>query len=94
MARAGGPSEVKAAWTGAAGARRYRLVAWVWRAGDRAEPVRSGRKVVGDFTRPPDPPLAFRVGADVVRVRLLVIAFAADGTELTRSNVARVSFGG
>jgi hypothetical protein len=83
---------VKAGWTGTEGARRYRLVAWAWQIGDGGELVRSARKVVGDFTRPPDPPLAFRVGADVVRVRLVVIAFAADGTELTRSNVARVSF--
>jgi hypothetical protein len=93
LARATGPAEVKVTWTGADGARRYRLFAWVWRAGDGTEPVRSARKLIGEFTRPPDSPLTFRVRADVVRVRLLVIAFAADGTELTRSNVARVSFG-
>jgi hypothetical protein len=87
-----GPSEVRVIWNGAEGALRYRLVAWVWRVSDGAEPVRSARKVIGEFTHPPDSPLAFRVRADVVRVRLLVIVFAADGTELTRSNFARVSF--
>jgi hypothetical protein len=92
VAREGGPSEVRVTWTGTPEARRYRLVAWVWRASDGAQLVRSARKVIGEFTRPPDSPLAFRVGADVVRVRLLVIAFSADGTELTRSNLARVSF--
>ncbi len=94
VARADGASAVKATWTGAVGARRYRLVAWVWRAGDGVDPVRSGRRIIGEFTHPPDAPLSFRVGADVVRVRLLVIAFAADGTELARSNVARVAVGG
>jgi hypothetical protein len=92
VARVAGPSEVEAAWTGTEGARRYRLVAWAWRISDGGELVRTARTVIGDFTRPPDPPLAFRVGADVVRVRLLVIAFAPDGSELTRSNAVRVSF--
>lgn len=94
MARADGPSAVRVSWTGAAGARRYRLLAWVWRAGEGEDPVRSARRIIGEFTHPPDSPLSFRVGADVVRVRLLVIAFAADGSELARSNVARVAFGG
>ena len=92
VARVAGPSEVKATWTGTPGALRYRLVAWVWRAGEDADAAPSARKVIGEFTRPPDSPLAFRVGADVVRVRLQVIAFAADGTRLAHSNFARVSF--
>jgi hypothetical protein len=90
VARAVSPTEVGASWTAAAGASRYVLVADRSSPAD-VDPLYPGSPVLGAFTRPPATPLIVRVGADVDQVRLLVVALRADGTELSRSNVARVT---
>jgi len=90
-AKAVGPSEVGALWTGTPGARRYILVASSSRDGAAADPVYPGSAIIGTFTRPPDKPLFFRIRSGVVELRLLVVALNADGAEISRSNVATVS---
>lgn len=89
-ARRTGPSEVGASWTGVQGAARYILVATASRDGAARDPIYPGAPVIGEFTHPPVKPLHFRVGPDVIQIRLLVVALSADGAVIGRSNIATV----
>jgi hypothetical protein len=91
-ARRVGPSEVGALWSGTPGARRYVLRGSSATDGPATDPVHPGSPIIGAFTRPPTEPLVFRVGKDVVEIRLLVVALDGDGVEIGRSNIATVSF--
>lgn len=90
-ARRTGASEVGASWTSVSGAVSYVLVARASTDGTARDPIYPGSPVIGEFTHPPLKPLLFRVGPDVVQVRLLVVALSADGRVIGRSNIATVN---
>lgn len=85
-------AQVGLSWTALDGARRYVLIATT-SATTAADPRYPGSPVLGEFAHPPGTPLVVRVGDGTTEVRLLVVALRADGTEVGRSNVARVLLG-
>ncbi len=89
-ARRTGPSEVGVSWTAVQGAARYVLLATPSRGGSARDPVYPGAPVIGEFTHPPLKPQLFRVGPEVVEVRLLVVALSDDGATVGRSKIAIV----
>ncbi len=92
-AKAIGPAEVGAIWTGLPRASSYVLVASVSRQGQATDPRYPGSTVIGQFAYPPSDPLRFRVPLGVVEIRLMVVALTADGAELARSNIVTVPLG-
>ncbi len=93
-AKAVGPSDIGAIWTGLPKASSYVLVASASRQGPAADPRYPGSTVIGEFAYPPKDPLRFRVPSGVGQIRLMVVALTADGSELTRSNIVTVPLGG
>jgi len=92
-AKAIGPAEVGALWSGLPKASSYVLVASASRQGPAAAPRYPGSTVIGEFAFPPKDPLRFRVPLGVVEIRLMVVARTADGAELARSNIVVVELG-
>ena len=79
-------------WSRTLGTRTYVLLATGSRTGSAADPQYPGdARVLGEFARPPETPLRFRVPDGVVEVRLLVVALRRDGTEIARSRIVTVA---
>lgn len=90
-ARAVGESRVAVTWTATWRAHSYVLLVTGSRQGSAPDPVYPGSRILGEFARPPETPLRFRVPDGVVEVRLMVVALRRDGTELRRSLVVTVA---
>ena len=90
-ARVVGESGIRATWTAVPDARRYVLLGTRSKDGPARDPSYPAGAVVGVFTHPPDKPLVFRVGADVVEVRLVVVALDRDGNVVGRSRIVTLS---
>ena len=90
-ARAIGESRVAVTWTATWRAASYLLLITGSRQGPAPDPVYPGSRILGEFARPPETPLRFRVPDGVVEVRLMVVALRRDGTELRRSLVVTVA---
>lgn len=77
-------------WTETWRAHRYVLLMTASRSGPARDPAYPGARVLGEFAKPPQLPLRYRVPAGVAEVRLMVVALRRDGTVLRRSDVATV----
>jgi hypothetical protein len=78
-------------WTETWRAHRYVLLMTASRSGRARDPVYPGARVLGEFAKPPQLPLRYRVPDGVAEVRLMVVALRRDGTVLRRSDVATVT---
>ena len=85
------PTRVRVSWTATPGAASYVLVTTRSRAGHAARPRYPASRVLGEFSRPPETPLRFRVPDGVVEVKLMVVALRADGTVLSRSVIVTLA---
>ncbi len=90
-ARVVGETGIRATWTAVPDARRYVLLATRSKDGRARDPVYPESPIIGVFTHPPDKPLVFRVGPEVVDVRLLVVALDRDGNVVGRSRIMTLS---
>lgn len=89
-----GAHAVAVTWTAVSDAQTYVLLVSGARQAPAPDPVYPGSRELGEYAAPPSTRLRFRVPIRVTEVRLMVVALDADGSELARSRVVTVTFGG